>query len=317
MKIRQIRAFLAVVDHGGIRAASRAIFFSQPAVSRAISSLEEELHCQLFVRNAGGYCELTPTGRVFLPFARSIVEDIKRATESIEQIQGGDVGTVRVAISPFFPGTVISQALRLFRSKFQKVNLAIRDGLYASTMPALSENNLDFGITFVTENISWPNETFSVKRLFKVKQGAVANANHPIHKSQNLFDLAKYEHIIVASSFETARERLALTVIRQGLPWPVNVSIVDQQIHDMLLSAPDSLVIGYAPYTLQHFGPDSAVRPIRFEGIPTGSIIRLPPLACLLIQRAGIPQTSAAQYFQDCLLFALEVWKKDRTEIFD
>lgn len=71
MKEVEIEAFLAVVDMGSISAAANSLYISQPALSRRISSLEEELGYLLFVRNKGvRNIEITPKGRAFIVMAK-------------------------------------------------------------------------------------------------------------------------------------------------------------------------------------------------------------------------------------------------------
>ncbi len=55
MKLSQLKCFLAVVEHGSIRAASRALEVTQPGITKTVQDLEKNLRVQLFVRSAGGW----------------------------------------------------------------------------------------------------------------------------------------------------------------------------------------------------------------------------------------------------------------------
>ena len=83
MNVRQIQAFLAIVNYGGIRAAGRAIHLSPSAITRAVSQLEEELQCVLLIRGNNGSGELTEEGKAFYPYAASIVDELAQAQDAI------------------------------------------------------------------------------------------------------------------------------------------------------------------------------------------------------------------------------------------
>lgn len=71
MREVEIEAFLAVVDMGSISAAANSLYITQPALSRRISTLEEELGYTLFLRNKGvRNIELTPEGKLFIVLAQ-------------------------------------------------------------------------------------------------------------------------------------------------------------------------------------------------------------------------------------------------------
>ena len=64
MQLGQIRAFLAVREAGGLRAAARRIGISQPAISKALAALEQDLGAELFIRTSRGV-RMTEAGRLF------------------------------------------------------------------------------------------------------------------------------------------------------------------------------------------------------------------------------------------------------------
>lgn len=87
MDLRQLNAFVAVVDHGSITAAAEALFVSQPAMSQTIRSLERELGADLFDR-VGRSVRLTAAGRALLPGARQALRDVDIAREAVDAVKG-------------------------------------------------------------------------------------------------------------------------------------------------------------------------------------------------------------------------------------
>ena len=85
MTATEIEAFLAVARWGSLSAAAERLYITQPALSRRIRSLEEELQCTLFRRGKGQRgVELTDAGRAFTDIARRW-QNLNREAEELEQ----------------------------------------------------------------------------------------------------------------------------------------------------------------------------------------------------------------------------------------
>lgn len=78
MSLSQIRYFVTVAEEGNVGRAAQRLYVAQPAVSRQIRALEEELGTPLFSRTPRGM-SLLPPGRVFLDHARGILSAIDHA----------------------------------------------------------------------------------------------------------------------------------------------------------------------------------------------------------------------------------------------
>jgi DNA-binding transcriptional LysR family regulator len=84
MDLRQLRYFVAVVEEGGIRKASRHLFLAQPSISQAVRQLEGELGVELIHRRPSGI-EVTAAGREFVEYARDILDRAARATAAMRR----------------------------------------------------------------------------------------------------------------------------------------------------------------------------------------------------------------------------------------
>jgi DNA-binding transcriptional LysR family regulator len=88
MSLAQIRYFVAVAEHGNVGRAASRLRVAQPAVSRQIKNLEDELGAQLFVRTSRGM-QLSSSGEVFLDHARGILTGVDAARHAVTSARRG------------------------------------------------------------------------------------------------------------------------------------------------------------------------------------------------------------------------------------
>lgn len=84
MSLAQIRYFVAVAEEGNVGRAARAVRIAQPALSRQIRSLEDELGTTLFQRTSRGM-RLSPPGEVLLGHARAILAGVEAARAAVRE----------------------------------------------------------------------------------------------------------------------------------------------------------------------------------------------------------------------------------------
>lgn len=122
----QLKAFLAVVDEGGFTAASRSLGLSQPAVSRAVASLEKELGAPLLIRERERIL-LNAAGRQVARHAREAVRHLDQMR--VEVSAAGQVrGTLRIASLPFTTESLIAPQLQKFSEDHPCVEIRVLEG---------------------------------------------------------------------------------------------------------------------------------------------------------------------------------------------
>lgn len=107
MDVPELRAFLAVVDEGGFRAASRAMYTSQPAVTRMIQRLESEVHGPVFTRGRGG-AKLTAQGEHLVPVARRLMILLEQARNTAHS---RELATMRLGTAATAAGSFLARFL--------------------------------------------------------------------------------------------------------------------------------------------------------------------------------------------------------------
>jgi DNA-binding transcriptional LysR family regulator len=127
VELRHLRYFVAVAEaENFLHAATRKLHISQPAVSRRIRDLEDELGVQLFERR-GKAVRLNSAGSLFLEEARVILERTDEATRNVRAFAQTGETELHVAYSPFLRQQIVSPALHAFQQAMPRVHVKLHD----------------------------------------------------------------------------------------------------------------------------------------------------------------------------------------------
>lgn len=122
MDLHQLRAFCEVAKQRSFSGAAKALFLSQPAVSRQIASLESEIGMSLFTR-MGNNISLTDPGRRLLSYAEDIIQKLEQATRSLKDLQNLQAGTVTVAADAYLSQYVLPRYVTEFHRRYPGLQL--------------------------------------------------------------------------------------------------------------------------------------------------------------------------------------------------
>ena len=150
MTIKQLRAFLAVAQSLSFAQACERLHLSQPALSLAIKNLEQSLGGQLLVRTTRSVA-LTPEGETLLPIAVRLLADWDNTEELLRQHFTLQLGKVAIAAMPSFAGNLLPMALKAFRDRYPKVNVAVHDVINEQVLEMLRNRRVELGIAFEPE----------------------------------------------------------------------------------------------------------------------------------------------------------------------
>jgi len=148
MELRQIRYFVEVARRGSINKASQALNVAQPALTRHLHALEEELGAQLLIRSRQGV-RLTDVGETMLQHGQVLLEDLAQMHEAIVQAKTSLVGTVRIGLVPTIAFTFTPVVLEQSILRYPNVKLHIIEAAQATLRNWLAEDQID--IAFMQE----------------------------------------------------------------------------------------------------------------------------------------------------------------------
>ena len=184
MELRHLRYFTAVVQWNGYREAARQRNVAQPALSQAVSELEEELEVKLFVREKRR-ARLTPEGEVFYKEAMRVLEQVQHAIEAARRAARGEIGTLRIGFLGSATASFLPDLIRLYRQRYPGVKLILEELTPTQQDKAFARGDLDLGFT---RPLSREQSTLFQTRSIYTEPLLVAMPDHcaPAGRSINL-----------------------------------------------------------------------------------------------------------------------------------
>lgn len=287
MKLSALQYLVAIVECGGIRAASRRLGVAQPLISRSIQDLERELKVVLFERAKKGVI-LTPLGRVFLNRVVRATGELRRAQDELDQLRGETRGSLAVALSMVTQITLMPEALQQFRMRYPNVTLNIIDSVFPGIVSSLKDGTTDFYIGPVGEDV--PAE-LSVQEILLPKRLIFCRKGHPLAKAKSLEELVGAEWM-TSSITAKVEDEIGPIFLRYGLPQPKLVLHAHAGLTYLLTLANSDLLMA-----LPHPWTKFPLWDQLFETIEVKE--ELPTRPICIVRRTGLPLTPAAEYLCD------------------
>ena len=144
MELRHLRYFVGVAEEENVSRAALKLHVSQPALSRQIRDLEDELGFSLFERSAKSV-RLTEAGRKFLVEARAVLQRAEDAVGAARFIANG--GELHVGYAPSLTARILPQTLRAFHTEMPNIRVRLHDFSTEEMLAGLGEGKLQ--IAFV------------------------------------------------------------------------------------------------------------------------------------------------------------------------
>jgi DNA-binding transcriptional LysR family regulator len=150
MDLRHARTFVTVADLGTVSKAALRLRIAQPALSRQINDLEQELGFKLFHR-VGRRLLLTSEGEQLLGDYRGLLNYASAVGERAQLLQRGDSGVLKVAASPQHIESVFAQFLIRFAQRYPKVQVKVSEGGSAEMLALLERGDVHLALNMLRE----------------------------------------------------------------------------------------------------------------------------------------------------------------------
>lgn len=189
---RQLRAFTVLAHEGSFTRAGHALHLTQSAISHAIRALEDELGCQLFLRQ-GRRVFLTHHGRELLRHAEAIQVQMALARAGLGALDRNPRGHLRIGCTPDASQFILPGVLREFKDSFPLYTIAVMPGETPDTQERLESGALDVAICLKPRVVS----RLDCHPLFEDEMVFLVSPLHPWRESRpKVRDLAAETYIV-------------------------------------------------------------------------------------------------------------------------
>ena len=222
LESRRLRHFLTTYELGSIGQAAEKLLLTQPALSKSIRQLEDDLGVRLFDRTPLGVMP-TVYGNALALHAKAIEAQVRQAEAQLQSLRGVAKGVVTIGIGP----SVAPYMMPLATSRLHKlqpgIELSVTEGLVDELIPALRRGEIKIAVG------AWPrvaDPAFSTEILLKDEIKVWAAKDHPLAgRAVDLFELINFPWALPPSN-QRWRQQLEEQFFSRGLspPKPAVVS---------------------------------------------------------------------------------------------
>lgn len=186
MNVNEIQALVSIAQVGGVIRAADRLHRSQPAISRRIRLLEEQLGAPLIERVRGGV-QLTEAGKTFLPFAEAVLAAINDGSEAVRALHEEEQGTIQLALVGTLAGTTIVEHLRRFMRKHKNVRVELRTANSQDVSALVRRGEATLGLRYFDDPSSeLVSETVSIETMVVACSSEHRLAGRRVHAPQAL-----------------------------------------------------------------------------------------------------------------------------------
>lgn len=222
MDLNQLRAFVAVSTSSSFSRAAEQLQLTQPATSKRIAALEQELGSRLFDR-IGGSVQVTEAGRLLLPRARDILARVEDSRRLLANLQGKVGGFLRLGTSHHIGLRRLPPVLRGFTDRWQNVELDVQFLSSEMVLREVIHGGLELGIVTLPE---LPAPALETECIWRDLLTIVCASHHPLaHAAQSLGELAHHRAVLPGPDTFT-RQLIDRALGREALD-PAHITCAD------------------------------------------------------------------------------------------
>lgn len=214
MELRQLKYFLGILQHGNFNRAADALFVTQPALSKSMRALEDDLGVDLLERTASGVIP-TPYGRILANYAALACQELTRATEDITALSVHGSGKIVVGAATSILRYLLPATFDRLTELNPTLEVVICEGMREQLHIQLLRGEIDVAICTYVEGLSSPQLVEEV--ILTDRLSVVAHRSHPLHQVPVATgqDLARYRWIVPGVG-KKEREKLAAMMVADG-----------------------------------------------------------------------------------------------------
>lgn len=191
MKIHHLRALVAIASTRSINGAAKALYLTQPAITKAVRELETEFGVRLLERNQWGVVP-TAEGAALVSRARTVVREMERAEEEMAHLKGLRDGSLVIGVTPIVGTTGLTEAFVEFRQHWPQVTLEFRELGFNQLQEQLRNRTIDLAFAAFAQPVS---DSSHVRQMVPFETAFVARAQSPYATATSLAAVQEAEWI--------------------------------------------------------------------------------------------------------------------------
>ncbi|WML52439.1 LysR family transcriptional regulator [Neobacillus sp. PS3-12] len=194
MELRQFLYFVEVAKYKSITKAAEQMHISQPALSKSIISLEDELGTTLIIRTNKAIA-LTDAGEVVLNYVQKMTSLLDEMKLTLSDLTNLSMGQINIGLPPFIGSLFFPKVMKKFHQAYPNIKLDITEYGGARVVKSVEEGEIELGVAVLPLD----EQVFNVYPIVKEEMKLVVHKDHPLayRKEVNINDLKDEEFIFI------------------------------------------------------------------------------------------------------------------------
>ncbi|SNS83308.1 transcriptional regulator, LysR family [Sphingomonas laterariae] len=267
LEARDLLNIARVAQYGSIQRAAISLGLTQPALSKAIARLEDELQLTLFDRHGRG-ATLTEAGRLALERGKPILLALADLGDTLGQMRGLEYGSITIGIGPLVREAYLGTVLRDFVSRFPHIRVAIRVGAPSSLVRLVQGGEVDFAVVAWSPADDDPDLDVSI--LGEEEIAVAMRPGHPLATRAEVAaqDISAFPLIAPFTPSQIAAPFIAALRKRGTTPFKLAVVCDDFRAALPLVTTSDHIFLATRSSLATHVGfADFVVKPLQGLGL--------------------------------------------------
>ncbi|BFM17976.1 hypothetical protein R50073_41590 [Maricurvus nonylphenolicus] len=228
LDFRKLRYVVSIAQAHSITAAAKALSISQPALTRSIAEVEEELGIQIFQRLPRGMV-LTEEGEKFVNRARILINDLDALSKDFRSGTENARKKLRIGIAPGVYLTLAAPSIADFAAEHLEIDIVTSVGRPQEVVPRLATGEVDVVLSTTYYMSHWPD--IVVENITELQFAYLTRKGHPVEHQEGIpeIEVMKYPAILPASTDWMHQDMAALNE-KLSLP-PLKATYVTDDIN--------------------------------------------------------------------------------------
>lgn len=181
LALRQLEIFRAVMISGSLTAAGIRLQMSQPAVSKAIRRMEDQLGFKLFRRGSGRVKPTVEATKLILEVDK-VFESVGLVERYASDLKDAKSGVLTLACTPTMSCSILPQAIARFRKERPNVHIWFNTGKTSQVLELVASGQIDLGLIYAPAD----HPGVQVEHLFKAELGCAMSQGHPLAERESV-----------------------------------------------------------------------------------------------------------------------------------